>query len=562
MRLNGGVIGRANEPTEAKAEGVWGWPEQQTNTLHGSFPSTTGFSIFTQYPTFVSNTGVLINSETSPNGIAFKPDGTLMYMVGSNNDTVYQFSLSTPWDSTTLTYSNISFSVSEQELTPQGLAFKPDGSKMYIVGSSGDDVNEYALSESWNVATASYVQVFSVAAQELTPQGLAFKPDGSKMYIVGSSGDDVNEYALSESWNVATASYVQVFSVAAQEPSPTDIAFKPDGTLMYIVGSSNDNVSQYYLSNAWNVASAVYSSFYYIGTQDSAPTGIAFSENGDRFYVVGTTGDDLNEYNVPNPWDFSTPPTVNFSVSSQDTNPRGLYFKPDGSKMYVATSTRDNVYQYSLSVPWDISSASYDSKNYYVFITGVLETPSSLSFSPTGNLMFVTGTAPVSGATISLVRQYTLSTLWDVSTASFSAQTTPISSTTFQLTSHYIDSSGEKLFVASNTGNVRYYKLLTPWDVSSATLISSYNIYPDISLTGLYFNDEGTRLYTVSTSDVVREYILRTPWDLGTLQYTFTSLNMDSLRETNPIGVYYNSNNKQLYITGTATTNIFQFDLG
>jgi hypothetical protein len=67
---------------------------------------------------------------------------------------------------------------------------------MYIVGVSGQDVNEYDLSTAWDISSASYLQNFSVSAQETSPRGVFFKPDGLKMYIVGVSGQDVNEYDL------------------------------------------------------------------------------------------------------------------------------------------------------------------------------------------------------------------------------------------------------------------------------------------------------------------------------------------------------------------------------
>jgi hypothetical protein len=91
---------------------------------------------------------------------------------------------------------------------------------MYVIGNSGDDVNEYDLSTAWDITTASYLQNFSVATQETNPQGLFFKPDGTKMYVIGSSGDDVNEYDLSTAWDISTASYLQNFSVACSGFNP------------------------------------------------------------------------------------------------------------------------------------------------------------------------------------------------------------------------------------------------------------------------------------------------------------------------------------------------------
>jgi DNA-binding beta-propeller fold protein YncE len=89
-----------------------------------------------------------------------------------------------------------SFSVAGQETNPQGVAFSTDGTKMFVVGNSSDNVNEYALTTGFDVSTASFTDAFSVAAQEIDPNGLAFNTDGTKMFVIGNTGDDVNEYAL------------------------------------------------------------------------------------------------------------------------------------------------------------------------------------------------------------------------------------------------------------------------------------------------------------------------------------------------------------------------------
>jgi hypothetical protein len=89
--------------------------------------------------------------------------------------------------------------------------FKPDGLKMYVIGTISDAVFQYDLSTAWDVSTASFTypttEYFSVGSQETNPTGVFFKPDGLKMYVIGSFGDDVNEYDLSTAWDVSTASY-------------------------------------------------------------------------------------------------------------------------------------------------------------------------------------------------------------------------------------------------------------------------------------------------------------------------------------------------------------------
>ena len=39
----------------------------------------------------------------------------------------------------------------------------------------------------WDISKATLVQSFSVAAQGIEPEGLFFKPDGSKLYIASSN---------------------------------------------------------------------------------------------------------------------------------------------------------------------------------------------------------------------------------------------------------------------------------------------------------------------------------------------------------------------------------------
>ena len=241
------------------------------------------------------------------------------------------------------------FSVSAQDTFPVGLFFKPDGTKMYIVGNSGDDVNEYDLSTAWDISTASFLHNFSVTTQDLNPRGIFFKPDGTKMYVTGDNGNDINEYDLSTAWDVSTASYLQNFSVATQEISPTGLSFKPDGTKMYVTGVDGDDVNEYDLSTAWDISTASYLQLFSVATQETQPSGIFFKPDGTKMYVVGITGDDVNEYTLSTAWDVSTATYLqNFSVAAQDTSPYGIFFKPDGTKMYVVGSTGDTVYEYDI----------------------------------------------------------------------------------------------------------------------------------------------------------------------------------------------------------------------
>jgi surface protein len=269
-----------------------------------------------------------------------KAHGFLVELTGVFIDNAY--------DLANASYDGVSFDVSTQETAPEGLFFKSDGTKMYVLGAGGLDVNEYTLSTAWDISTASYLQNFSVSAQDNSPRDLFFKPDGTKMYILGNGGDDVNEYTLSIAWDISTASYLQNFSISAQDTSPSGIFFKSDGTKMYVLGLSGVDVNEYSLSTAWDISTASYVQNFSVSTQESTPYGLSFRSDGTSMYVIGLSGDDVNEYSLSTAWDISTASYVqNFSVASQDNTPAAFYFKPDGTKMYMLGFTSKDVYQYS-----------------------------------------------------------------------------------------------------------------------------------------------------------------------------------------------------------------------
>jgi len=96
-------------------------------------------------------------------------------------------------------------------------------------------------------AATTFVDAFSVNAQESNPHGVAFNTDGTKMFVTGTTGDDVNEYACTTGFDVSTCSFTEAFDVSAQETNPTDVAFNTDGTKMFLIGFTGDDVNEYTL---------------------------------------------------------------------------------------------------------------------------------------------------------------------------------------------------------------------------------------------------------------------------------------------------------------------------
>jgi uncharacterized pyridoxamine 5'-phosphate oxidase family protein len=246
----------------------------------------------------------------------------------------------------------------------------------------------------WDLSTASYDSVsFSVSSQDTAPLGVTFKSDGTKMYMLGQANKKVYQYTLSTAWNLSTASYDSVeFSVSSQDTSPYGVTFKSDGTKMYIIGNSGKKVYQYSLSTAWDLSTASYDSVSFsVSSQDTAPLGVTFKSDGTKMYIMGNSGKKVYQYSLSTAWNLSTASydSVNFSVSSQETNPYGVTFKSDGTKMYIVGGASDKVYQYTLSTAWNLSTASYDSVSFSVSSQDT--DPYGVTFKSDGTKMYIVG---------------------------------------------------------------------------------------------------------------------------------------------------------------------------
>jgi DNA-binding beta-propeller fold protein YncE len=350
----------------------------------------------------------------APNKSIFGDSGTKMYVLDVALDTVFQYNLSTAWDVNTATYATKSFSVTSQEAIPFGLFFKSDGLTFYAIGETNDTVYQYTLTTAWDISTASYAGLsFSIAAQELTPRALYFRPDGAKMYVIGTTGDDVNEYDLSTAWNVSTASFVHVSAVVG-EAIPTGLWFKDDGTKMYVTGQINDTVREFTLSTAWDVSTISFSQSLSIAGFDILPTSITFKDDGTVLYVVGTTADVVCQIPLGTAWDISTARDYLY-LGEVETNFRCLQVTSDGTLLYASGNTTDTIRKYTLSTPFDLGTATATE----TFVVG--NDLTGFQVSADGRKIYVTFAAaspdPAGGRSI---RQITMTAPHDLSTGTLS----------------------------------------------------------------------------------------------------------------------------------------------
>jgi len=240
-------------------------------------------------------------------------------------------------------YDNKTFSFATQTTgNNNGLVFKPDGTKMFLIEGTNDSVHEYALSTAYDVSTASFDSTLSVQTPAGNPRGLAFNLDGTKMYVIDFTSKAVYQYSMSTAYDISTASYDSVsLDISSQVTYANGLVFKPDGTKLYYNDLVDDKVKQWDLSTAFDLSTASYSTQSpSVSSQATFPLGSAFNSDGTKLYITSYSNATIFQYSLSTAWDVSSLSydSVSFSLASLGSNARGnVSFNTDYTKMYAMT---------------------------------------------------------------------------------------------------------------------------------------------------------------------------------------------------------------------------------
>lgn len=641
------------------------------------------YSSVIKVPTAVGNNSFdIFSQDNSPTGITFNSDGTKVYMVGSTNDNIHEYNLSIPFDISTAAFSN-QLDIGGQETNPSGITFSTDGLQLFVTGTTTDSIYQYNLSVPYSVNSGIYsTNALFIGNEEILPVGLFLSTDGTKMFTVGATGDNVYLYNLTVPNQINSATYSGVFlDLGVPITSPTDLAFNADGSSLFVVGTTTNRVFTFDMSTPYDLGTAVSGrKTFDLSATDTNPQGIAFDNTGTYMFIAGATNDNIFAFdltdnafietaqnngmvegsmiititgdtftnqgaslsegidytvlnlpsgltsnidvatdglnatmtlsgsailhdeindvddimitfnnsaftagdasgianalggssslsidfavNIPTTVSYSTNSNITsarqggtFDVSTFTPSPTGVTFSRDGSRMFVIENTNDQIHQFDLSVNFDVTTAAL---THQMSIGFEENNPSDITFNTSGTRMYLIG------STNDLVHEIQLDQAFDLSTASFTGNVFNLGTEDATPTGISWNIDGTRLFmIGLSTDNVYQYSVSTPFDINSAVYSgTSINVAASTtSPSAVAFNADGTRMYiTGTTSDRLFTYNLTTGFDLSTATNEGLSLNLVSF-DSSPQGIYLSENGTKLYMTGGGSDLVHEFDL-
>ena len=197
-------------------------------------------------------------------GLTFNGDGTKVYAIdfaGKMN----VHSLETPYDFSSFTQDaddgktwTTYLSPNDGTIRPHDMRFNSDGSKMFLFEANADAsaaVVEYHLATAYVPGSATTTQSFNVSSEINTViQDIDFDDDGTRMYVVTSSGSNAKHrlvvYKLSTGFDVTTATHAGTMANffnadETQGGTPAGIHFAKDGMKLYQADYKNNKIHEY-----------------------------------------------------------------------------------------------------------------------------------------------------------------------------------------------------------------------------------------------------------------------------------------------------------------------------
>ena len=189
--------------------------------------------------------------------VVFNNDGTKMFIVNHfHQKEIDYWSLTTPFDVSTATHDG-AFSISGQEKRANSVAFNNDGTRMFVVGAGGGSqhrIHEYSLAKPFDLSsTVTHLNTEDLSSSHNYLDGITFKDDGTKMFIINGGDDEISQFKLTTPYDVSTLSLEGIFDVSSYDTEAREMAFSNDGSKMFFIGDANDKVFEFNLSCNWSV---------------------------------------------------------------------------------------------------------------------------------------------------------------------------------------------------------------------------------------------------------------------------------------------------------------------
>lgn len=224
-------------------------------------------------------------------GFDINSDGTKLYLVDFTNLSIVEYSFGTANDITTLTATGNTLDLSAVFTSLYDVSISDNDTQLYIVGPSLDEVRQYTMSTPSDLSTVSYsgnsLDLSVAMGGNPQPKGISVVANGTKLFATNDADEKIYGYTLSTPYDLSTASYDQVSAATARG----FIMFVNEaGTKILIDEPLSQTVYQYSLSTPYDLSTMVQSATLDVSGTLASLWGMVPSSDNSKLFVCEIDG--------------------------------------------------------------------------------------------------------------------------------------------------------------------------------------------------------------------------------------------------------------------------------
>lgn len=341
--------------------------------------------------------------DSQPYGFCFDYTETRLYMIGNQNNKVYQYSAGEivyEIETNAITNSYISgsfvarslFSSIENKLSHKEAGYVlsefiysdkyldhsteynamhascmcKDDAVLFLATNTGDKIYQYSLVNG-DLNTAQYTgKYFNVTHHSLV-SGIAVSPDGLTMILCDSGSHYLYQYTFTTAFDISTLNYTRSQSSISGVTTANAIFIPKAGNKIITLCKSSRKLVEHTLNIAWSIENVTYvgqSGSFTHSPADTQMTGMIVNEEGKEVFLLGNQYDRIDKFTINDSFDVNSLTAIDESVDVTNiTNCNDMCSNSAGTKFYIfgspvgrQFSTSKNIGGLSLDLYYNITS--------------------------------------------------------------------------------------------------------------------------------------------------------------------------------------------------------------
>lgn len=297
-----------------------------------------------------------------------------------------------------------------------------------------------------------------------------------------------------------------------------------------------DRIDRYVLGTSYDISTRQMGSY---GGQNFSTSNygendgrvLRWSSDGHELYISGMDHDVVSQWHTDTPWDMGTGGNKlklgdrKYYKATDVSKCIDIVLGDNGTKMFLLDGISDGIDQYTLSTAYDVSTASHDG---FRDISDYVATPLGFGFSNDGSSVFILDSSGPE------VVKYDLGSNWNVTDQSWSYNGTKTFTSVMSNPNGFTFSEDAlKIYIYRDT-SVQQFSINSSLDISSisnspvvddnlSTHLNGSSIY---DITKIAFNSDGTQAYVFLNTTNSNLYVLTmsTEYDISTVSGTHNAI--------------------------------------